>query len=146
MPKKGDLDLTGLTIAPEDYARDYQREIAEYLAPLNLIQYVLLGEHWRPNRAAAGNARSRSLVSYCLCDTNTVRDGEPHYTRHTGVTIMALEFTCLEFLHFRFSTTPAPRAPPLLIRGGVHLGTPLLIQEGWRRRRRGGYTRASALS
>jgi uncharacterized protein YPO0396 len=47
-------------------------------ALLDLMQYVLLGEHWRPNRAAAGNARSRSLVSYCLCDTNTVRDGEPH--------------------------------------------------------------------
>ena len=62
-------------------------------ALLDLIQYVLLGEHWRPNRAAAGNARSRSLVSYCLCDTNTVRDGEPHYTRQSGVTIIALEFT-----------------------------------------------------
>ena len=62
-------------------------------ALLDLIQHVLLGEHWRPNRAAAGNARSRSLVSYCLCDTNTVRDGEPHYTRASGVTIIALEFT-----------------------------------------------------
>jgi hypothetical protein len=62
-------------------------------ALLDLIQHVLLGEHWRPNRAAAGNARSRSLVSYCLCDTNTVRDGEPHYTRSSGVTVIALEFT-----------------------------------------------------
>ncbi len=62
-------------------------------ALLDLIQHVMLGEHWRPNRAAAGNARSRSLVSYCLCDTNTVRDGEPHYTRANGVTLIALEFT-----------------------------------------------------
>jgi len=62
-------------------------------ALLDLMQHVLLGEHWRPNRAAAGNARSRSLVSYCLCDTNTVRDGEPHYTRSSGVTILGLEFT-----------------------------------------------------
>ena len=51
----------------------------------------------------------------------------------------------LEFLHFRCNTTPAPRAPPLLIRGGELLGTPLLIQEGKRRRRRGGYMRAPAL-
>ena len=62
-------------------------------ALLDLVQYVLLGEHWRPNRAAAGNARSRSLVSYCLCDTNTLRDGEPHYTRSSGVTLIGLEFT-----------------------------------------------------
>lgn len=62
-------------------------------ALLDLIQHVVLGEHWRPNRAAAGNARSRSLVSYCLCDTNTVRDGEPHYTRSSGVTVIGLEFT-----------------------------------------------------
>jgi len=62
-------------------------------ALLDLLQYVLLGQHWRPNRAAAGNARSRSLVSYCLCDTNTMRNGEPHYTRQSGVTVIALEFT-----------------------------------------------------
>ena len=62
-------------------------------ALLDLIQYVMLGEHWRPNRAAAGNARGRSLVSYCLCDTNTTREGEPHYTRRGGVTIAGLEFT-----------------------------------------------------
>ena len=62
-------------------------------ALLDLMQYVLLGEHWRPNRAAAGNARSRSLVSYCLCDTNTVRDGEPHYTRASGVSLIGLECT-----------------------------------------------------
>jgi hypothetical protein len=62
-------------------------------ALLDLMQYVLLGEHWRPNRAAAGNARSRSLVSYCLCDTNTVRDGEPHYTRPSGVSLIGLECT-----------------------------------------------------
>lgn len=62
-------------------------------ALLDLIQHVLLGEHWRPNRAAAGNARSRTLVSYCLCDTNTVRDGQPHHTRPSGVTVIGLEFT-----------------------------------------------------
>lgn len=65
-------------------------------ALLDLIQYVMLGERWRPNRAAAGSARGRSLVSYCLCDTNTSRDGrgnEPHYTRRTGVTLVGLEFT-----------------------------------------------------
>src|SRR5438477_11389838 len=44
-------------------------------ALLDLIQYVMLGEHWRPNRAAAGNAQGRTLVSYCLCDTKyTTRD------------------------------------------------------------------------
>jgi len=62
-------------------------------ALLDLMQYVLLGEHWRANRAAAGNARGRSLVSYCLCDTNTLRDGEPHFTRSSGVTVIGLEFT-----------------------------------------------------
>jgi uncharacterized protein YPO0396 len=30
-------------------------------ALLDLTQYVLLGEHWRANRAAAGNARGRDL-------------------------------------------------------------------------------------
>src|SRR6266540_2581024 len=55
-------------------------------ALLDLIQYVMLGEHWRPNRAAAGSGRGRSLVSYCLCDTNTTRDGESHYIRRNGVT------------------------------------------------------------
>lgn len=62
-------------------------------ALLDLVQYVVLGSHWRPNRAAAGNARSRSLVSYCLCDTNTRQNGEPHYTRQSGVTVIGLEFT-----------------------------------------------------
>lgn len=62
-------------------------------ALLDLLQYVLLGQHWRPNRAAAGNARSRSLVSYCLCDTNTMLNGEPHYTRKNGVTVIGLEFS-----------------------------------------------------
>jgi len=62
-------------------------------ALLDLIQYVLLGEHWRANRAAAGRGRGRSLVSYCLCDSNTLRDGEPHYIRRNGVTLVALEFT-----------------------------------------------------
>ena len=62
-------------------------------ALLDLMQYVFLGEHWRPNRAAAGNLRSRSLVSYCLCDTNTMKDGESHFTRSSGVTLIGLEFT-----------------------------------------------------
>jgi hypothetical protein len=62
-------------------------------ALLDLMQYVLLGENWRPNRAAAGNARSRSLVSYCLCATNLYKDGEPHFTRSSGVSVIGLEFT-----------------------------------------------------
>ena len=62
-------------------------------ALLDLIQYVLLGEDWRPNRAASGAARGRTLISYCLCDTNYTRDGEPHYLRRDGVTFIALEFT-----------------------------------------------------
>jgi hypothetical protein len=62
-------------------------------ALLDLMQYVLLGEHWRPNRAAAGNARGRSLVSYCLCATNLFKDGEPHFTRSGGVSLIGLEFT-----------------------------------------------------
>jgi len=62
-------------------------------ALLDLIQYVMLGEEWRPNRAAAGVARGRTLVSYCLCDTNYTRDNEPHYIRRDGVTFIALEFT-----------------------------------------------------
>jgi hypothetical protein len=61
-------------------------------ALLDLMQYVLLGENWRPNRAAAGNARSRSLVSYCLCATNLFKEGEPHFTRSSGVTVIGLEF------------------------------------------------------
>ena len=62
-------------------------------ALLDLIQYVMLGEDWRPNRAAAGVARGRTLVSYCLCDTNYTREGEPHYVRRSGVTFIGLEFT-----------------------------------------------------
>lgn len=62
-------------------------------ALLDLIQYVMLGDDWRPNRAAAGVARGRTLVSYCLCDTNYTRDGEPHYIRRDGVTFIGLEFT-----------------------------------------------------
>ena len=62
-------------------------------AILDLMQCVLLGEHWRPNRAAAGNALGRRLVGYCLCDTNTVKEGEAHFTRSSGVTIIGLEFT-----------------------------------------------------
>ena len=62
-------------------------------ALLDLIQHVMLGDHWKPNRAAAGNARGRDLVSYCLGDTNTTRDGKPHYLRTSGASIIALEFT-----------------------------------------------------
>lgn len=63
-------------------------------ALLDLIQYVLLGEHWRANRAASGNARGRDLVGYCLCDTNQSRkDGNRHFVRSSGVTLVALEFT-----------------------------------------------------
>ncbi len=62
-------------------------------ALLDLMQCVLLGEHWRPNRAAAGNARGRTLAGYCLCDTNTVRGGEPHFARSSAVTVIGLEFT-----------------------------------------------------
>jgi uncharacterized protein YPO0396 len=63
-------------------------------ALLDLVQYAALGgDHWKPNRAAAGRGRGRTLVSYCLCDSNTERDGQPHYTRPSGVTLAALEFT-----------------------------------------------------
>ncbi|MBN9692767.1 MAG: hypothetical protein J0M24_21170 [Verrucomicrobia bacterium] len=60
---------------------------------LDLMQYVLLGEHWRANRAAAGNARGRDLVGYCLGDTNMFRNGQRHFLRTSGVTLVALEFT-----------------------------------------------------
>ena len=62
-------------------------------ALLDLMQYVLLGEHWRANRAAAGNARGRDLVGYCLGDTNQIRNGQRHFLRQNGVTFVALEFT-----------------------------------------------------
>lgn len=72
-------------------------------ALLDLIQYVLLGEHWRANRAAAGSgsyragperaSRGRDLVGYCLGDTNQVRNGQRHFLRQSGVTLVALEFT-----------------------------------------------------
>ena len=62
-------------------------------AVLDLMQYVLLGEHWRANRAAAGNSRGRDLVGYCLGDTNQTREGHRHFLRPSGVTIAALEFT-----------------------------------------------------
>ena len=70
-------------------------------ALLDLMQYVLLGEHWRANRAAAGNAnpaaagnsRGRDLVGYCLGDTNQIRNGQRHFLRQSGVTLVALEFT-----------------------------------------------------
>ena len=63
-------------------------------ALLDLMQYVLLGEHWRANRAAAGNAKGRDLVGYCLGDTNQAgKDGGRHFLRRNGVTLIALEFT-----------------------------------------------------
>ena len=62
-------------------------------ALLDLVQYVLLGEHWRANRAAAGNKQGRDLVGYCLGDTNQVRNGQRHFLRQSGVTLVALEFT-----------------------------------------------------
>jgi hypothetical protein len=63
-------------------------------ALLDLIQYVMLGEGWRANRAAAGTARGRDLVGYCLGDTNQkTRNGERHFLRASGVTVAALEFT-----------------------------------------------------
>ena len=63
-------------------------------ALLDLMQYVLLGGEKQFNRAAAGNARGRDLVGYCLGDTNQPgRDGGRHFLRQSGVTIVALEFT-----------------------------------------------------
>lgn len=62
-------------------------------ALLDLMQRVLLGEKWRPNRAAAGAKRGRTEVSYVLCDTNEKEDAEPHYTRRNGACYIALEFT-----------------------------------------------------
>src|SRR5688572_29934607 len=62
-------------------------------ALLDLVQYVLLGEHWRANRAAAGEKRGRDLVGYCLGDTNQTRNGQRHFLRQNGVTLVALEFT-----------------------------------------------------
>ena len=65
-------------------------------ALLDLIQYVLLGADRQFNRAAAGNARGRDLVGYCLGDTNqTGREGGRHFLRSSGVSLVALEFTRL---------------------------------------------------
>jgi Putative exonuclease SbcCD, C subunit/P-loop containing region of AAA domain/SMC proteins Flexible Hinge Domain len=62
-------------------------------ALLDLMQYVLLGGERQFNRAAAGNARGRDLVGYCLGDTNQTRNGQRHFIRQSGVSIVALEFT-----------------------------------------------------
>lgn len=63
-------------------------------ALLDLMQHVMLGEGWRANRAASGKkSRGRDLVGYCLCDTNYTNDGERHFLRSSGVTIIALEFS-----------------------------------------------------
>jgi len=62
-------------------------------ALLDLVQYVLLGGERQFNRAAAGNARGRDLVGYCLGDTNQTRNGQRHFVRSSGVSLVALEFT-----------------------------------------------------
>jgi uncharacterized protein YPO0396 len=63
-------------------------------ALLDLVQYVLLGGEKQFNRAAAGNARGRDLVGYCLGDTNQkTRTGQRHFLRQSGVSLVALEFT-----------------------------------------------------
>jgi hypothetical protein len=62
-------------------------------ALLDLVQYVLLGGERQFNRAAAGNARGRDLAGYCLGDTNQTRDGQRHFLRTSGVSLIALEFT-----------------------------------------------------
>jgi len=62
-------------------------------ALLDLVQYVLLGGERQFNRAAAGNARGRDLVGYCLGDTNQIRNGQRHFLRSSGVSVVALEFT-----------------------------------------------------
>ncbi len=62
-------------------------------ALLDLMQYVLLGGERQFNRAAAGNARGRDIVGYCLGDTNQTRNGQRHFLRQSGVTFVALEFT-----------------------------------------------------
>ncbi len=81
-------------------------------ALLDLMQYVLLGAHWRANRAAAGNARGRDLVGYCLGDTNQTRDGQRHFLRSSGVTLVALEFT---------RAPEDPRQPPQRETWGIRL-------------------------
>ncbi|MCH8540843.1 MAG: hypothetical protein LAT58_08750 [Opitutales bacterium] len=62
-------------------------------ALLDLIQHVMLGDGWKANRAASGKARGRDLVGYCLCDTNFEKNGERHFLRPSGATVIALEFT-----------------------------------------------------
>jgi hypothetical protein len=63
-------------------------------ALLDLIQFVLSAGSAKFNKAAAGENNARSLVGYCLGDTNTRhRDGQPRYLRRSGATIAALEFT-----------------------------------------------------
>ena len=81
-------------------------------ALLDLIQYVMLGEHWHANRAAAGNARGRDLVGYCLGDTNQMRDGQRHFLRSSGVTLVALEYT---------RASEGPRAAPVRETWGIRL-------------------------
>ena len=81
------IDVSGATVVAGAFGTGKS-------ALLDLVQYVMLGGHrWRPNRSAAGHRKSRDLVSYCLCDTNTERDNQTHYVRTSGVTVAALEFT-----------------------------------------------------
>ena len=81
------IDLSGATVLAGGFGTGKS-------ALLDLVQYVMLGgQGWRPNRSAAGHRKSRDLVSYCLCDTNTERDNKAHYVRNSGVTVAALEFT-----------------------------------------------------
>lgn len=60
---------------------------------LDLMQRVLLGSATRYNRAATGDASSRKLKGYCLCDTNTGTDAGEDFARSQAVTFIALEFT-----------------------------------------------------
>ncbi|MDR1009751.1 MAG: hypothetical protein LBM04_01225 [Opitutaceae bacterium] len=62
-------------------------------ALIDLVQYVLLGDRWKANRAATGNAGGRDLAGYCLGDTNTMRDGERHFLRPSGASFIGLEWT-----------------------------------------------------
>lgn len=64
-------------------------------ALLDLIQFVLSAGAVKFNKAAAGESNARSIVGYCLGDTNTRNrsNGEPRYLRRSGATVIGLEFT-----------------------------------------------------
>lgn len=108
------IDLNGATVVAGAFGTGKS-------ALLDLVQYVMLGgQRWRPNRSAAGHRKSRDLVSYCLCDTNTERDNQTHYVRASGVTVAALEFTWPGKVEPRRETWgvrvefPSPTAEPKL--------------------------------